>query len=158
MKYDHYTYGRMIAGRLKGINDFLESVGDEDPAEIDSRILNAKLPMLIAVDGCDTDFQLHDDEHLTGYRTYVFILLDRAPDSHFRSILEARKRCLELSGHIVGRLFHDYIDEAGGLEYLDTESIKVSPVGPFGDNLYGLSLEFSINPPMSYVLDPTVWL
>lgn len=157
MTYNHYEYSAYIAAHLKGINDYMCSVGDEDPSEVDNRLSRMKGPVLIAVDNYEADGSFGADEQLSCERKYILIILDHAKGNGFDTIRTAQNRCLELQNHIVSKLLKDFIEDENGLENLDPDSITTSPVGPFGDNMYGIKLDFTIVSPESWVYDENAW-
>lgn len=157
MKYDHHAYCESISRALKPINGYLQSDSEEAPVAINTRLKQAKPPMLVSVAEDDYDFTLDPNETLFSDRSYAILVLDKADKGQIENIRRAKEKCAELGKEIIAKIMMDYTEEKGGLNDLQPDSFTMEPVGPFGDFLYGMLIRFTHNAPMEYVLNPKLW-
>lgn len=157
-KYDHYTYCREISRKLKGIRDYLESVGEEDPSDVDEKLRRLKSPVLVAVDDFDTDYSFIDDDNLVGTESFIILILFKARENTMKDIKSAKEQAKELMNHVRAKILKDYHESAFGLGELLPDSLKCEGVGAYADSHYGMMLSYTVSSPVSYELDDSAWL
>lgn len=157
MRYDHHAYCKMISDRLKPIKGYLQSDSEEAPVAINTRLKQAKPPMLVSVEEDDYDFELDPNETLVSDRSFAILVLDKAEKGQVENIRRVKKNCSEWGKEIIAKIMLDHLADEDGLDALQPDSFSMEPVGPFGDYLYGMIIRFSHNAPIPFTLNQNHW-
>jgi hypothetical protein len=163
MKYNHFSYGEMIATRHKlikhNINDvhFFRSTETEEVTELDARLSQAHDVVLVAIDGKNSDYEMNGADALIETPQYFFAILKQTNSTDDTTIADAQEESKSIASHIIAYMLRDQLNRENGLDDLDASSFTVRGIGAFGDNFYGVMLGFNMKPNVSYEVDENIW-
>lgn len=164
--YNHTTYGHQLSEKL---NYFLPGIGKEKQVyftapnsdnlfSLSQRLSEVNYPILVAIDGKDSDFSDNNSELLLKDTEYFFLILNSALTDDAEDILRVQNECEQVAFQIQAKLRTDSRNYTAGLTALDTNSFTTRSMGPIGINLYGILLGFNVDSQMMNCIDPTYWV
>lgn len=156
--YNHFTYGELIARRLKAISHtddrprFFTAFGIEDLYNFDDKLSSVTGTILIAVDGHESDSTDNGFDSLYDRRSYSYIVARNTINDRPETINQAADQCRLLAKQIRNRLFNEQC-----LKSVIDRNTQITGIGPIGDNFYGVILSFALNENEDFYIDPTYW-
>ena len=161
--YNHISYGEMISRELvlfsqsKGNQCFFRSTNSDSLYSISQKLSEINYPVLVAVDGSDTDYNCADDDTVNAGSQYYFMLLIPAKDDDPDDIIAKQKTAKKNAIQIQARMRRECIRYKNGLTCLVTDSFTIRGVGPVGNNLFGVIMGFELDESTNFTNDNTYW-
>lgn len=163
-KYNHFSYGLMLATKLKAIkhiddNDchFFRATAQDELKELEDRISQAHDVILIAIDGTDSDFDWKNSDSLIEQPSYLFAVVQETDSSDTDSVFKALTHCKVIGHQIMSKMLQDRSKYKSGLDYLEPSSYRMKGFGPIGDNFYGVLLSFLFEKGIEYKINKEMW-
>lgn len=163
-KYDHFTYGLMLATKLKAIKHidennchFFRATAQDELKELEDRISQAHGVILIAIDGTDSDFDWKNSDSLIEQPSYLFAVVKETDSTDTDSIFNALTECKEIGHQIISKMLQDRVKYKSGLGYLEPSTFRMKGFGPIGDNFYGVLLSFLFEKGIKYIINQEMW-
>lgn len=156
--YNHFEYGEQLARKLKAIHHtdekprFFCAYGLEDLFTFDDKLSSIDGPVLIAVDGYESNSTDNRADGLNDTRQYGFIVARPTVSDRPETITSAFDFSHALCKQIRNALLLD-----PGLQGYINRATQINGIGPIGDNFYGCMLSISVNVPESFMLDASFW-
>lgn len=165
MEYNHFEYGRELAGQLRPIVESADerkyyTCSESDGLyDLTSRLSNAKGCVMVAIDGCNSDFEMNRGDGLFEIPQYFFLFLQPAKTDSPQDILAKQMGCKRICRQVQARMLQDMSGPTGNgpLKCLVPNSMTIRGVGPVGDNLYGAILGFNLKLNVEWELDDEYW-
>jgi len=162
--YDHITYGLDLTQRMKmfvkktdkDIN-YYKAPNSDTLISISNRLSHINYPVLVAIDGKDSDFDDNDSDALLKKPQFFFMILKPARTDDPDEILEAQRVCEANALQIQAKLIADCRNYEKGLTGLLLNTFTIRSIGPVGENLYGVIMGFNIQCGVDYGVKEEFW-
>lgn len=160
--YNHAAYGERLTTLLKlfqGVTRkcFFESPNSDTLYALSQKLSEINHPVLVAVDGSDSDFDEGDADSLFETGQYYFLLLQPCRDDDPLDILGKQRQCKAVADEIQGQMRRESADYTNGLTMLGGDSFTVRSIGPVGDNLYGVIMGFQVARAVNFERNAQYW-
>ena len=162
-QYNHFQYCEALIAKLKVFSNhpadaFFKSPNSDTLLSISQRLSNIGHPVLVAIDGKDSDFEDNEAEQFLKHPQYFMMILLPASGDNSESILKAQEDAEANLTQIMLKMLeqHDRIQE--GLHGLEKSSFSIGSIGPIGDGLYGAVMGFSMKHGINTNIDKSFWV
>ena len=155
MKYNHNEYGKDLFDSLNGMKTFVESTFQDDPLEMEEKLKKLVSPVFIAISDNSEDINLKSDGAAYTKSDYAFMILKKDIKPTASSIRKIQAECKAIIREVASKIFLDCDDDLIGS--LSERGLTINICGPYGDNLYGAMVSFSIENQQSYELNNEYW-
>ncbi len=163
MQYNHFSYMEKLARRLKAVahtdNDchFFRATEQTELEELTANISSVHGTIIIAIDGSDISFNNPDSDNLVARPEYMVVVASQTESTDSATIIDAQKKCSEISLQIIAKILQDAQAFQNGCRYVDEKSFNVEGIGPIADNFYGVILSFSLEVGLNFQIDAEMW-
>lgn len=162
-QYDHFAYGLELTKKMKLFQPKAESSFHKAPnsdtlASISNRLSDINYPVLVAVDGKDSDFSDNEAESLLMKPQYFFMFLKPAGNDDPDAILSAQAECEANALQVMAKMIKEQRTYINGLTGLLIDTFSIRSIGPIGENLYGVIMGFNLQHGITYKIDNTYWV
>ena len=163
IQYNHFEYGLNLCRTLKllafkGAKAYFKATNSDSLGSISQRLSSISFPILVAIDGCDSDFRDNETEALLEKPQYFFMLLKPAPSDDDTAILTAQAEMKANALQIQAKLIAEYENNLNGLQGLMIDTFTIRGIGPIGDSLYGVIMAFNIERGIGKKLNADFWV
>jgi len=162
--YNHFDYGLELTQRMKlfvpeKATDviYYKAPNSDTLASISNRLSSIHFPVLVAIDGKDSDFDDNDSDQLLKKPQFFFMILKPARNDDPEDILDAQRICEANALQIQAKLMADCRNYEKGLTGLMLNTFTIRSIGPVGDNLYGVIVGFNIQHGVDYSVKEEYW-
>jgi len=161
--YNHFGYGQTLSTTLKvfsakAAKAYFKATNSDSLGSISQRLSSISFPILVAIDGCDSDFRDNGTEALLKKPQYFFMLLKPAPSDDDAAILAAQAEMEANALQIQAKLITEAESNLNGLHGLLIDSFTIRGIGPIGDSLYGVIMGFNIEYGIGTKLKSEYWV
>ena len=163
MNYNHFEYMQHVAERLIPIGHsadschFIMSDEVEEILTLGDRISNMPGMLLLAIDGCESEFNWNNGDSLVELPRYLFAVVDKTSRLDPQSVIVAKRNCSFIAKEILKKMMHDSLGNTNGLGTLDIGSFSQGGVGPIGDTFFGVMVGFSLTTPIDFSVNEKLW-
>jgi hypothetical protein len=133
--YNHFEYGETLAQKLKAIahtdseQHYYRATEMEDLQELNARLSGARGMILVAIDGCNSDFGWENSDSLMERPQYFFVVAKATPGNDTAQIFTSQSECKAVALQIIARMMQDgnsykpqsplqFLEPDIGIEYL----------------------------------------
>ena len=161
--YNHTRYAESLCRSLKllenpsGRQNLFVSPNSDTLYALSLRLSEINYPVLVAIDGNDSDYGEGDADTLHRAAQYYFMLLVPAPADDPDAILAVQTLCAQNAEQIQGKMRLESGYYLNGLEGLAGDSFTVRSVGPVADNLFGVVMGFQVEEAVNFSYDSLFW-
>lgn len=132
-------------GREEGRQVFFHSPNSDDLLSLSQRLSEINYPIMIAVEGRDSDFHEQYSDALWKDTEYFIMILDNALDTDTTAILSVQSACEEVATEIQSYLIRKAKACEPPLAGLDYEkSLTIRSIGAVGESLFGVVLKYNV--------------
>lgn len=165
MEYDHFSYGAELARSLKPVVESADEKKYYMCSESDNLYALTELLsvahglVMVAVDGCNSDFEMNRGDALFEIPQYFFLFLQETRTDVPGDILSKQKGCKRICREVMNRMLQEMADVTGvtALKCLVPNSMTIRGVGPVGDNFYGAMLGFNVKLNVEWKTSEEYW-
>jgi len=162
-QYNHFTYGLSLIQKLKIFElkkekAYFKATNSDSLGSISQRLSSISFPVLVAIDGCDSDFHDNNTEALLEKPQYFFMLLKPASSDNDTAILAAQAEMKANALQIQAKLITDSEYNLNGLHGLLIDTFSIRGIGPIGDSLYGVIMAFNIEYGIGTKVNADYWV
>jgi hypothetical protein len=161
--YNHFGYGQTLSTTLKvfsakAAKAYFKATNSDSLGSISQRLSSISWPILVAIDGCDSDFHDNGAEALLKKPQYFFMLLKPAASDNDDAILAAQAEMEANALQIQAKLITESENSQNGLHGLMINSFTIRGIGPIGDSLYGVIMAFNIEYGIGTKINASYWV
>lgn len=161
--YNHLSYGQNLVNamklfRAKAPKSFFKSPNSDTLQAISNRLSEINYPVMVAIDGKDSDFADNEAEVLMEKPQYFFMILLPADNNDPEKIMTAQETAKQNMKQVIAKMIWDKRKYLNGLDGLSIDSFVLRSIGPLGDNLYGIVFGFNVEHGTSYKIDNNYWV
>ena len=166
MEYNHFEYGEMLAEKLcpiiesKDKKRYYTCSESENLYDFTRRLSSVKDVVMIALDGCNSDYEMNGADALLEIPQYFFLFLQTAKTDSPADILAKQKGCKRICEQVQAYMLQEMKQpfKTTPLKCLQPDSFTIRGIGPVGDNFYGALLGFNFKLSTNYQLDSEYWV
>lgn len=160
--YNHIEYGRDLTLKMRIFEHqadkaFHQSPNSDTLRSISDRLSDIDHPVLVAIDGKDSDFEDNQAEVLMEKPQYFFMILMPALSDDSADIMAKQAECKANALQIIAKLMSDKSNYRNGLEALLPDSFMIRSIGPIGLDLFGVVLSFNTEDGANYQINNEYW-
>lgn len=161
--YNHLQYGQNLVTLMKLFQykpdkSYFRAPNSDTLQSISNRLSEINYPVMVAVDGKDSDFSDNEAEVLLEKPQYFFMILLPADNNDPDNIMAVQETAKQNIMQVIARMMYDKRKELNGLGALLIDSFVVRSIGPMGDNLHGVVFGFNVEAGTSYKLNSDFWV
>ena len=162
-QYDHFLYCSQLVEKLKLFSAhtsgaFHKASNSDTLISISQMLSGISYPVLVAIDGKDSEFTDNDAEQLLKRPQYYIMILMPASNDNNEAILSAETEAEANALQIVALMSEHKLKLSNGLHALDKSSFSIHSTPAMGDILHGVIMGFSIDTAVSTKIDKNFWL
>ena len=165
MDYDHFEYGRMLSRRLRPVAEsadgkkYYTCSESENLYDLSVQLSSARGLVMVAVDGCNSDFEMNRGDALLEVPQYYFLFLQQAQTDVPADILAKQRGCKAICRQVQGYMLREMADplRVTAMKCLVPNSFTIRGAGPIGDNFYGAALGFTLKLNVEWTEDEGYW-
>lgn len=166
MEYNHFEFGERLSRILKPVAESTDgrryyTCSESDGLyDLSARLSSAQGVIMVAIDGCNSDFEMNRGDALYEIPQYFFLFLQTVKTDAPADILAKQRGCKEICRQVQAYMLHEMSHpiRTGPLKCLTPNSFTVRGVGPVGGNFYGAMLGFNLKLNVGYEMDPAYWV
>lgn len=163
VQYNHFNYCQELIPKLKLFAEHPEGVFHRAPnsdtlLSISQRLSSISYPVLVAIDGKDSDFEDNEAEQLLKHPQFFIMILIPASNDDSDAILSVQGIAESNCEQIMLKMHMQRDKMLEGLHGLDKSSFSIGSIGPMGENLYGAVMGFSMKHAITTKLDNSYWV
>jgi len=155
--YNHFEYGKYLAGKLIDITEAFDASSQSDPQSMDEKITRINGGVFVSVDSKDGMINYSGSECMSLGSAYIFLVLFPVASGNSEAEKQVLEKAKAIAKQIVKKMMLDFESNLSGLEELDPSSFEIHGVGPLGECHHGVAIVFEVGESFGFKLDPTMW-
>jgi len=166
MQYNHFEYGKMLADKLRPIVEstdekkYYTCSESENLYALMSRLSSVKGVVMIAIDGCNSDYDMNAGDAFFEIPQYFYLFLQTAKTDNPTDILAKQKGCKRICEQVQAYMLQEmkHPIRTTPLKCLQPDSFTIRGIGPIGENFYGALFGFNFKLSVDYQIDSKFWV
>jgi len=166
MEYNHFEYGKLLSEKLRPVVEstdkkkYYTSSESTNLFSFIERLSSVSGLVMIALDGCNSDFEMNNGDALFEIPQYFFLFLQPAKSDNPDDILAKQKACKQICLQVQAYMLHELANpiKTTPMKCLDVSSFTIRGIGPVGDNFYGALIGFNFKLNINFQLKTDFWI